>query len=173
MPSQPVRVTRGEVAELAGQVGGLQREVHDLIGILNNAVKQSEQAKKDAAAAQEAAKANPTRAEVNAYRKRFIGWALVVLLLSTFVTVGVITTTVSECFLNQSHVSVVNGKKVVELGPGGTWGTMCGWIPGYRDAMRKGNQQQRQFGDLLKEIPQNHREIVHLKKVLRRHGIRG
>lgn len=155
MPKTPVNVTRGEVAELAGQVGSLQREVHSLIGTMKEVVVKSEEAKQTAETTAETA---VTEDNVAAARRRFVIWGLILLLFSTLITIGVITTTVSECFLNQTHVvRTAHGKKI-EVGPGGTWGTICGWIPGYSDTMRQQQGNLDRFKGVLGEIPKNTQE---------------
>lgn len=156
MPTRPV--SRAEVAELAGQVGSLQGEVHRAFDLFAQASERARAAQVTAANARTAVDATI------AARRRFIVWALIILLLSMVVTVVSLGTIVSRCFINVPQ--------------SGVYRVACDAIPGYDAAIKKQNVQLGQFNDLLQQIPRNRQqveqeqqEIARLKAALRAHGI--
>lgn len=152
MPNTPV--TRGDVAELAKQVGQLQREVHGLVQTVSSGLGE-----------------RPTTTDVRRGRKRFARWALAVLLVASVLQVLTIGTIVSRCFLvppqgfTYTICSAIPGYSKTERDSKDNlskFTKLLGEIPKNAQV----NQQQQA------EIARQQREIAHLRAVLRRHGIK-
>lgn len=130
MPNRPV--TRGEVNALNQSVAELHDGVRALGGMYEKAVKDA----RDAIVAVEVGKKA---------RRRLVIGALVVLLLTTLVTIGLIDTTVSKCFLNPPEKGVVH------------WA--CDRIPGYEKSQQETDKARRQFEQFPKQIIENTQQI--------------
>ena len=144
----PELVTRDEVKTLVDSMEELQSAVVALGAMY------TESAEKVEAAETQARVAAVAVTVATQARRRLVIWGLVLLMFSTCVTIAMIGTITSRCF--------------IDIPRDGFYRASCDLIPGYSGAIAQQDREVGKFGDALAAIQQDEQRLKVIEATLKR-----